>query len=72
MVQVGLVAGLVDWLLGVFHPTTSKVISGRVQCCDSAHSWRLYSLMRRCYYELKEAFTELNKAVLMSLMGLLL
>ena len=31
------------WLLEFYVLATSKVISGRVPICDSAHSWRLYS-----------------------------
>ena len=31
------------WMLEVYILATSKVISGRVPTCDSAHSWRIYS-----------------------------
>ena len=32
------------WLLEFYVLTPSKVISGRVPTCDSAHSWRLHSV----------------------------
>ena len=31
------------YLLGLYILTTSKVISGQIQTCDSARVWRLYS-----------------------------
>ena len=38
-----LITDVVGWLLEFYVLATSKVISGEVQICDSAHLWQLYS-----------------------------